>query len=138
MSDTVRTHTIFGETFKLQNAPSEYARLELAASIADSDGKDTPAGNAAMLNLVLSCVFPEDEARLRATFRKNRVSVDEMLPLVKACSAGAERPTGQSTDSSAGQSDTEAKSDPNSGGKVSERLVGRPDLQLMVNQAKSA
>lgn len=138
MSDSVKTATLFGETFKLEDEPSQFAMIEFGAVANEGLDDGSTEGLAALYNLVIGCVVPADQSRLKDTFRKNRATTDDMLTIVQRCAQGNERPTGLSSDSSDGQSSIEVKSDVRPDGRVSDIYDGRPDLQLAVSRVRSA
>ncbi len=135
----MKTVDFFGETFALTDEIPEFALMEFAEA-ADSGGTvEGMDGMAAMLRLVIAIVDPADEKRFRATARKNRAGGQDLLEVIKAAfEAATERPTGRPADSSDGPSVIEPRSVVSSDARVSERLAGRPDLQLAVSRARTA
>jgi len=132
------TVEFFGETLALAESVSEIALMEFAEA-ADSGGDgDTMEGRAAMFRLVKSCVADDDVKRFLTVARKNRATSAELLEVLKAAfTQVTERPTGLPADSSDGQPTTAPSAGSNSAGKASDRLAGRPDLQLAVARTKA-
>lgn len=135
MSD-VKTHTLFGETFELEDEPSEFAQAEFASAIVGGVPEGSSDALGAIFLLTLSCIVEKDQTRFKAVCRKNRAKVEDLTAVLQVVKNGvADRPTGLPSDSSDGQPDIEPKSVANSGVKGSDRLAGRPDLQLARTRA---
>lgn len=96
---------------------------------------------AVMLDLLEQCIAPSEWQRFQDCADRNRADGEELLAVVTSVMETlTERPTSRPSDSSAGPQTTT----PNSEGVLSSRVIGRledqgrPDLALMVNQARSS
>lgn len=128
----------FGETFTLAEEISEFALMEFAESAENADS-ETLAGLAAIMRLLREVVIPEDWGRFKATARKNKAKVEDVLPLaVSVFEVKTARPTPRPADSSDGPPATEPRSTSGSGSRAFDLLDGRPDLQVMVARMESA
>lgn len=141
MSDDVKIVEFYGESFKVQSEPSEFALMEFA-DLAETGIDDAMmAGMAAVKRFAESTLIESEIPRWRKVARKNRASTTALMAFVNAAWADeevAERPTGLPVDSSDGQPDIEPKSAASSDAKGSDRLTGRPDLRVAVARTKSA
>lgn len=137
--DTRNTVEFFGETFHLNAVVPKFALIEFAEA-ATSGAKDSQLQTwGTMLRLSLACIAPEEEGRFRGVARRNPCEENDLTEVFKSGLAqSTERPISRPSDSSDGPPVTELKSVSSSAGKVSERLAGRPDLQLAVMQTKQS
>ena len=137
--DTRNTVEFFGETFHLNAKVPKFALMEFAEAATSGDADSQLATWGTMLRLALASVDPEEANHFRSVARRNPCEEEHLTEVFKAALGQVtERPTSRPSDSSDGPPVTELKSAPSSAGKVSERLAGRPDLQLAVQQTKSA
>lgn len=128
-----------GQSFTLTDEVSEFALLEFADAAAAGQDGDTLQGMASMLRLVRECIAPDEWARFRALASTEKAKVADLLPIIQtAMSGAAERPTGQPSDSSDGLTSTPQRSESTPDAPVTDRLSGRPDLQLMVAAEREA
>ena len=111
---------------------------KVAKSGADSADMEALA---VMLDLLEQCIAPQDWQRFQDCADKNRADGDELMAVVTSVmEALTERPTSRPSDSSGGPQPTQA----NSEGVLSSRVIGRledqgrPDLALMVTQARTS
>lgn len=137
--DLRNTVEFFGETFHLNETVPKFALIEFAEA-ATSGAEDSQLQTwGTMLRLALACIAPDEAGRFRGVARRNPCEEDDLTEVFKsALSQSTERPTSRPSDSSDGPPVTELKSAPSSAGKVSDRLAGRPDLQLAVRQTKQS
>lgn len=127
-----------GQTFQLEEQLSDFALSEFAAAAQEDLDSASPEGAAAVFNLLEVCIVPKDWARFRKLARRHG-STDALMPVIAAVfEAHAGRPTGASADSSDGREPTEPSSAASADDRALELLAGRPDLQLMVMQAREA
>lgn len=135
MSDLV----FFGESIRLADEPNEFAMAEFAqaASSVDSNGI---AALATIMDLLEACVHPDDWQRFRRTARANRAKVErDLMPVVVAVfESETERPTQRPSVSSDGPTIIGLNSPAGSSQPDIDRLVGRPDLMVVVEDAAAA
>lgn len=122
------TVDFFGESFELNPEVSEFALLEFSLAAEEGQDGDTKQGMASLLLLVKDCVVASEWGRFRALARSRRAKVSDLMPVITATfEQVAERPTGESTDSSDGLSETPASSESSAAVKASAIFPGRPD-----------
>lgn len=135
--DMRNTVEFFGETFHLNEKVPKFALMEFAEAATSGAADSQIQTWGTMLRLSLACIAPEEESRFRGVARSNPCEEDDLTDIFKsALSQSTERPTSRLSDSSDGPADTGRKSASNSASKGSERLAGRPDLQLAVANTK--
>jgi hypothetical protein len=99
------------------------------------------AGLAAIFRLVQAAVIAEDWGRFKSLARKNKATVEDLLPVaVSVFEASTGRPTQRPADSSAGPSLVPVSSEDDLSSQVIAKLEqeGRPSFALMVMQAQEA
>lgn len=134
-SDAPETITFKGATFATADEVSEYAIIEFAEAVDSGLDSGSFAGFAAVLRLVVALIAEPDRRRFRAVARRESATFEDLFALLKGdVEENAERPTGLSVDSSAGQVTTSGKSGASFVGKGSP-LAGRPDLLIAVEDA---
>lgn len=85
------------------------------------------------------CIAPEDFDSFWSLARAHKQHVEDVFKVLRAIvEQVADRPTTQPSDSSDGQTTTGTKSEPGLSSTLTERLAGRPDLQLLVLQQQKA
>jgi hypothetical protein len=110
---------------------------EVAMGGAAAEGME---GVAAIKDLMRDCILPEEFADFWRAVRAARLPMETLMSevVVKVIQVASERPTGRPSDSSAGPTTTQPRSEPDSSSRVIARLEenGRPDLALVVAQAQ--
>lgn len=138
MSDHV---TFLGEQFTIADRVSSLAVMRFAkVASSDVDGDDME-GLAAMYDLLEQCIDPAQWRAFQAHADKQRAQSDDLLQLIQEVLPRiAARPTGQPSDSSDGLESSSGSSVDDSSSRVIARLErqGRPDLALMVDQARAS
>lgn len=135
-----------GEEFAPKGAVNRMRTLYLAKVARDNQKRltdaekrgDTDAAgeammhiNAALYDLVQSVLRPDDFERFMAACDEQGVDDAELYAFAgQMMGAAAERPTERSSDSSAGPSTTPVSSESRAEALVTERFVGRPDMQM--------
>lgn len=131
------TIDFFGEQFRLRETVSQYALLKFARAARDGQDSGSPAGLAAMMDLLEKCIHPEDWKRFDEVADANDATGEQIQAVIQAAfTQEADRPIGLSSDSSDGQPSTEPKSLSNSEGSVSPLLRGRPDRIAAVEKMR--
>jgi len=126
---------LWGESFHLVDEPSEFAFLEFAEASEDIDSSKL-AALAAVMRLLRETIADQDWARFRASARKNKAKIEDLLPvLVSVFIGGDVRPTGRPSGSSDGSEATGASSEDGVSSEALSLLGGRPDLQRIVHLA---
>ncbi len=135
----MRSVEVFGERFRLVDRPPQWALMKFAKAAASLDSNEL-AAMGAILNLLERCIHPDDWQRFDRAADSHDVDVErDLMPVVVAVFTDeAERPTSQPSDSSAGLQSTAGSSTVPSSSPVMDRLAGRPDLMVIVEDMQSA
>lgn len=137
MTETPTTETVAlaGERFHIAERIGGLPIMRFAKAARQGVDSDDMAGMAALYDLLEQCIHPDDWARFEAHADRERADGEQLVQVVaEVLQLVAARPTGRSSDSSAGPPTT----GPSSTGRSSERVIrryedkGRPDLALMV------
>lgn len=138
MSETVE---FLGREFALADRVSNLAVMRFAKVASQGVDSDDMAGLAAMYDLLEQCIDPGQWHAFEAHADKERAQSDDLLELLQEVLPRiANRPTGRPSDSSDGPVSSNESSAGDSSSRVIARLErqGRPDLALMVDQARAS
>jgi hypothetical protein len=137
----VQSVEFLGERFQIAEQVSTLALMRFAkVASAGVDANDMD-GLAAMYDLLEQCIDPTQWHAFQAHADRKRAQADDLLELVREVMPRiAARPTGRPSDSSDGPSAPSEPSVGDSSSRVIARLErqGRPDLALMVDQARAS
>jgi len=132
------TFDYFGTELRVDPNLTEVDLLDFLEGAEDLDTRDAGALKV-LKDLCRSAIHPEDFDRFWALAREHRQGIEDRMAVALACvEAAAARPTQPSSVSSGGPSATATRSEGDSFSQVRSRLAGRPDLQLVVDQAEEA
>lgn len=132
-----------GATFEVADKVSALAFMRFAKVAKEGVDSDDMAGMVAMLEMLEQCIAPSDWQRFQKHADTVRADGEQLLKVVQdAFAVLAQRPTGRSSDSSAGPQNEGPSStaDSSSPDNVSNRVIGRlnaqgrPDLALMARK----
>lgn len=138
MPETVE---FFGDTFEVPERFNMRRVTQFAAAASRGVDDKSLEGMAAVNGLLDQCVRPEDTERFDALCDKHGASIEDLLEFFgSVLEVVTDRPTSQPSVSSDGLRTIEPKSTGDSYSPVIARLEnqGRPDLALMVTQAREA
>ncbi len=142
---TTETVEFLGERFHVAERVGLMPMMTFAKVAQSGVDTDSIAGLAAMHDLLEEALHPDEWDRFQNHARKERASGEELMAVVgEVAVIVAARPTGRSSDSSAGPrtiepSSTEGSSSPGTG-RVIDRFNqgGRPDLALLVRKREES
>lgn len=127
------TFDYFGETIRANASLGELDYVDFL-DMAGGIDVNNPLAIRVVKDFARACIAPEDFETFWATAKKNRQDTRALFTvLTTIVEATADRPTERSSSSS----DTPT-TDATSSAPVLRRLEGRPDLQLLVQQAQEA
>jgi hypothetical protein len=111
---------------------------EFQEALADDEDANSGRATGVALRLAVATVAPKDRGRFRKVSRTNRAKVEDWLTVFRDWTAEVtERPTGQPTDSSDGQQETEQPSEPEPVASVTPLAV-RADLALLEARSRAS
>lgn len=138
MSETV---TFLGQEFTLAEKVSNLALMRFAKVASRGVDADDMEGLAALYDVLHQCIDPAEWRAFEAHADDVRAQGDDLLELLQEVLPRiADRPTGRPSDSSGGPVSSSESSAGDSSLRVIARLErqGRPDLALMVDQARAS
>jgi len=130
--------TYFGHTIRANPTLGELDYVDFMHTAGGMATTDVRAAGM-VKDFARMCVHPEDFETFWALARANRQGVDDIFPICqRIVEAVGERPTGRSSDSSAGPSSTQQSSEDVDFSEAMDSYKGRPDLQLAVIRGREA
>lgn len=130
-----------GETFALSDSVAVMPMLKMAKLAKGGIDSNEMEAMVVMYDVLESLIDPDDWQRFESVATRTRATGDDLQQLIpQAITAISARPTSLPSDSSDGQRATPPSSAADSSSQVVSRLEdqGRPDLALLVSQARSA
>lgn len=125
-----------GESFKRNEDLSEFTVMEFAEALAGGVEDGTIQALAVNMAMFKESIHPDDRDRAVRLARSKRATTADLYTVIaEVIFKKADRPTGQSSDSSDGLPAIEPKSEQNSDDKVTEAFPGRPDKQAAILRA---
>lgn len=147
MTDEISTGTFecHGQDFHLPERVGLMPMMKFAVLAKQGESVDEMEGLAATYELLRQCIHPSDWVRFEQHVTDQRLDHDELLEVVgKVMVALTDRPTGRSSDSSAGPRTIEPSSTDDSSSPAAEAVIhrfneaGRPDLALVVRKRQES
>jgi len=137
----VSTVDFLGEQFRVAERVGALPIMRFAKAAKSGTDSNDMEGLVALYDLLAQVIHPDDWRRFEAHADAEHADGDQLLAVVQAALAAvAGRPTGRSSDSSAGPQIIEPSSTDDSSSPVIHRLneQGRPDLALLVRRRQES